>query len=87
MTKNTFIVLCTKYIFVELNHICSGNPQFFWIIFEQIKYQKQNFFFSNMPCFSKIVSTNGNGFQLKSHGFPLQEVFTNGKLVYLESRF
>jgi hypothetical protein len=69
----------------------------FWNIFEQIKHQKQSFFFSNMlffqkwfpqmiiPCFSKMVSINGNGFPLKGggvslhgNGFPLQGVSING---------
>ena len=36
-----------------------------------------------IPCFSKMVSTNGNGFPLKGNGFPLQGVSTNGKQVYL----
>ena len=58
---------------------------------------KNRVFFSNMPCFSKMVSTNdtlipcfskmisinGNGFRLKGNGFPLQGVFINGKLVYI----
>jgi hypothetical protein len=50
-------------------------------IFEQIKHQKQSFFLEHfqkwfprmiIPCFSKMVSINGNGFQLKSGGFSLQ---------------
>jgi hypothetical protein len=47
--------------------------EFFWNIFEQIKHQKQSFFFSNMPCFSKMFSTNGNGLSLKHKIFPLQD--------------
>jgi hypothetical protein len=74
---------------VQRTIICIRNPHIFWNIFEQIKHHKQSFFVSNMPCFSKMVSTNGNGFPLKGHrfpiqgvGFPLQGVSTNGKLVY-----
>ena len=42
-----------------------------------------------IPSFSKIISTNGNGFPLQGDGFPLQGdgfslqgVSKNGKLVY-----
>ena len=74
----------------------SKPTNFFWNIFEQIKHQKQKFF-SNLPCFqkwfpqmiipcfSKMVSINGNGFPLKGggvslhgNGFPLHGVSING---------
>ena len=79
---------------------CSRNSQIFINYFELIEHQKQSFFsqtclviqkwFPQMiiPRFSKMVSTNGNGFllnddgfPLQGNGFPLQGVSTNSKLA------
>jgi hypothetical protein len=38
-------------------------------------HQKQSLFYSNMPCFSKMVSIYSNEFPLKGYGFPLEEGF------------
>ena len=46
----------------------SQNQQTFQKSFKQIKHQKQSLYYSNMPCFSKMVSINDNGFPLKGYG-------------------
>ena len=74
------------WIFLS-NYMCRAQlyaveTQIFVIFLSKLSI-KNRFFFSNMPCFSKMVSTNGNGFPFKDDGFPLQGFSINGKLVYI----
>jgi hypothetical protein len=52
------------------NYMCREQlyavQQIFWNIFEQIKNLKQSFFFTNMACISKMVSTNDNSLIFKN---------------------
>ena len=48
------------------NYMLSKPTIFFWNIFEQIEHQKQIFFFSNMPCFSKMITINDNSLFFKN---------------------
>ena len=58
----------------------SRNPQIFWNIFEQITPQKQSLFYSNMPCFSKMGTTNDYSLFLKNGFHKWQWVSIKGSL-------